>query len=357
MIYGEYEYINIDINKLVILPQVRKQKNTKIDELVESIKQNGLINPIDVAVMDSDHFQKHIDFINGLWKTNINYKIYPTINNLYYVIIAGHTRYQAICKIDKEQNSNSKICVKLHKAKSSEEILSLQLDENIHKGPRIEERAIAIIECYNFGLKSGKWENKEEFIKENKHKFSRDILNDALAFSNLPTKIQENILNGYTYYQAGVELGRISNLINNYIKAKLGDNYTPEEFTKSLQIEYAIILGHLIDKKSLKKAIDYLHTYKKTLEDFFKEKEELEQEMLLWFNDGINRQSEEFLQFQKQQFNILKQKLSNSNISNMSEFLILAAELTNVETDEEQNVLKKISSNYQKVLAKTSKNT
>lgn len=350
MIYGEYEYANIDIDKLIVLPQVRKQKNAKIDELIESIKQNGLINPIDVATMDCDHFKKHIDFINGLWNTNINYKTYPTINNLYYVIIAGHTRYQAICKIDKEQNSNSKICVKIHKGKTSEEILSLQLDENIHKEPRIEERAIAIIECYNFGLQVGKWNNKTEFIKQNKNKFSRDILNDALAFTKLPIEIQMYILNGNSFYQAGVELGKIADLIKEYIKYDLGHNYTEDELNEALNIKYTLILNDLQKKKSVKKAIDYLHNYKKIIEDSFKEKEELEQEMLTWFNDGINRQADEYLQIQKQQFKILKQELSNNNIHNMSEFLTLASELIDVKTDEEQKVLQKISSNYQKFI-------
>lgn len=347
MIYGEYEYTNIDIEKLIALPQVRKQKNDKIDELVESIKQNGLINPIDVAIMDYDNFKKHIDFINNLWKTNINCDLYPTIDNLYYVIIAGHTRYQAICKIANEQNSNPKICAKVHKAKTSEEILSIQLDENIHKEPRIEERAIAIIECYNCGLQTSKWNNEEEFVNENKHKFSRNILNDALAFTNLPFEVQAYILNGNTYYQAGVELGKISSLISKYINASLGDNHTLEEFNESLKIEYAIILSNLLKKKSVKKAIDYIHNYKKMRKDFFREKEEVTQEMFDWFNDGIDRQSIEFIKSQQQMIAKLCQELSLNNIENMSNYLLLTTELTGADTTEEQKVLRKISNNYQ----------
>ena len=52
MVYGEYEYLNIDIDKLTVLPQVRKSRNTKIDELVDSIRTKGLINPIDIAILD-----------------------------------------------------------------------------------------------------------------------------------------------------------------------------------------------------------------------------------------------------------------------------------------------------------------
>lgn len=358
MVYGKHENIEIDINKLVVLPQVRKQKNEKIDELVESIKQNGLINPIDIAIMDLEHFKSHIAFINGLWKTNVDFKTYPSINGLYYVIIAGHTRYQAICQIDKEQNSNSKIYAKVHNAKTSEEILSLQLDENIHTAPRIEERAIAIIECYYLGLQTGKWVTKKDFIKENKSKFSPDVLNDALAFSNLPTKIQEHILNKNIYYQVGVELGKIDTLINDYEKKQLGKNYIEEELNEAIVCEYLIMLNEIQKKQSLKKAIDCIHGYKQMFEDSFKPKDELDQEQISWFNEGVERQSIEYLQRQKLQLNNLKKELSTSKINGMSELLTLITELTGIETSEEKKVLATVSHSYQKTLASnTRKNT
>lgn len=352
MVYGKYKYIEIDINKLVVLPQVRKEKNEKIDELVESIKQKGLINPIDIAIMDLEHFKSHIAFINGLWETNVDFETYPSINGLYYVIIAGHTRYQAICQIDKEQNSNSKIYAKVHNAKTSEEILSLQLDENIHTAPRIEERAIAIIECYYLGLQTGKWSTKKDFIKENESKFSRDVLNDALAFSNLPARIQEYILNKNIYYQVGVELGKIDTLINDYEKKQLGKNYTEEELNEAIVCEYLIMLNEIKKKQSLKKAIDCIHGYKQMFEDALKPKEELVQEQITWFNEGVERQSIEYLEKQKKQLRNLKKELSTSKINNMSELLTLITELTNVNTDEEKKVLDNVSHSYQRVLAK-----
>ncbi len=356
MVYGKYEYIEIDVNKLIVLPQVRKEKNAKIDELVESIKQKGLINPIDIAVMDLDRFKKHINFINNLWKTNIDFNKYPSINNLYYVIIAGHTRYQAICQIDKEQNSNSKIYAKVHKVKTSEEILSIQLDENIQKEPRIEERAIAIIECYYSGLQNGKWTNQKEFVKKNKNKFSRDILNDALAFANLPVNIQQSILNEHLYYQAGVELGKISKLINDYEKYQLGNNYTEQELNEAISIRYAIMLKEIQEKKGVKTAINCIRNYKKLFEDtLFKKKEERDQEMFAWFNEGCERQSIEYLQEQRKRLTILKQELSKDKINDMSELLTLITELTDVDTAEEQKVLRKISNDYQKYIINNTK--
>lgn len=350
MVYGKYEYMEVDIHQLIALPQVRKEKNAKIDELVQSISQNGLINPIDIVIMNMEQFKRHIDFINGLWHLTIDFKAYPSIENQYYVIVAGHTRYQAICQIEKEQNQNSKISVKIHQAKTSEDILSLQLDENIHKEPRIEERAIAIIEYYNLGLQTGKWSTKNDFIKENQHKFSRTILNDALAFSNNPPEIQSYILNGNAYYQVGVELGKIANLIIEHEKYQLDGNYTEEQLKRAIWYRYAIILSQIQKKKSVKKAIDYIQNYKRSLEDAFREKEELRQELLSWFQEGTDRQNLEYLKNQRQQMLTLKQELSSQQIHNMSEFLSLVTELTDVDTEMEQKVLQKISSSYQEFM-------
>ena len=52
MIFGEYNYINVDVDKLITLPQVRKIKNAKIEELVDYIRSNGLINTIDIVILD-----------------------------------------------------------------------------------------------------------------------------------------------------------------------------------------------------------------------------------------------------------------------------------------------------------------
>jgi hypothetical protein len=38
MTFGQYEYTSIDVNKLVVLPQVRKVKNSRINEIADSIE-------------------------------------------------------------------------------------------------------------------------------------------------------------------------------------------------------------------------------------------------------------------------------------------------------------------------------
>lgn len=85
--------------------------------------EQGLINPIDIAILDEKSFKSYVYFINNLWKTSIESNRYLKIDNNYYAIIASHTRYKVVCRIAKEDNINYKICAKIHHAKTSEEIL------------------------------------------------------------------------------------------------------------------------------------------------------------------------------------------------------------------------------------------
>lgn len=62
-----HEFQEIDINRLVILPQVRQKQNKSIDELIDSIVNQGLLNEINVAFLTRDELQTHIDFVNALW--------------------------------------------------------------------------------------------------------------------------------------------------------------------------------------------------------------------------------------------------------------------------------------------------
>ena len=295
-IFGTYEYYNIEANKLVVLPQVRKIKNTKIDELIDSIQDKGLINQIDVARLTYDELQAHINFLNQLWRKDVSIDSFENIEGLYYVVIAGHSRLLAIQEIGKRENCQCMTNVKIHPAHSSEDILAIQLDENIHSEPRIEERAIAIIETYRLGLMNGKWNDKNEFIRLNQHKFSRRVLGDALAFSDLPIEVQEFIFKYNIPYAVGVELGRAYPLIEKYEIDKLKDPENDEidanQLTECMSLHYGILTMKLQKAGSVKKALATLSAHCTHLNDHFRDKEVLQQEMLEWFMSGAIRQSE-----------------------------------------------------------------
>lgn len=302
MIYGQYEYMIIDPDKLVVLPQVRKIKNAKIDEIVDSIEDRGLINPLDVAKLSYEELKNHIKFLNQLWKKNTNIDDFKPIGDFYYVVIAGHTRLEAIKKISKQKKRKVEVAVKIHKVKTSEEILAIQLDENIYSEPKLEERAIAIIETYRLGIINGKWHDKKEFIKQNQNRFSRRVLSDALVFADLPIEIQEYVFSRNIPFAVGVELGRIYPLIKKYEADHVESNTALEQ---SIKIHYATLLMELqrVKNISAKRALSKISCHAKYLNDHFRPKEELQQEMFEWFKDGAKRQEEIHLKILKDDYN------------------------------------------------------
>lgn len=287
MIYGQYEYIELELDQIVVLPQVRKTKNSKIEEMADSIEDKGLINPLDVAKLTKEELLFHVKFISELWKKEIDVNKFKEIDGYYYVLIAGHTRLEALKINAKKKKREDKVSLKVHKVKTSEEILAIQLDENIHSEPKIEERAIAIIETYHIGLLNGKWSNKEEFMKQVNNKFSRRILSEALAFANLASEIQEYIFSYNIPFAIGVELGRIYPLVEMYEK-----DLDEILYEKNIKFHYAVLLGKLQNAKSVKQGLTSISAHAKNLNDHFRKEEDVQQETLDWFLDGVNRQDE-----------------------------------------------------------------
>ena len=138
----------------------------------------------------------------------------------------------------------------------------------------------------------------------------------------------------------------MSSLISKYTKYHLGDEYTSEEFEKALMIEYAIIIGKLQKKSSVRKSIDFLHSHKKGLEDIFRTKEEVEQTMLDWFNNGTIRQSEEYIKLLTAEYNKLKEGLSRDKLDQLSEFFTLDTQLTGSDNTKKKQLLKSLSRFY-----------
>lgn len=308
-VFGSYEYYSIDANKLVVLPQVRKIKNTKIDELIDSIQDKGLINQIDVARLTYEQLQSHINFLNQLWKKDVHIEDFESIDGFYYVVIAGHSRLIAIQEIGRREECQCIVSVKIHQAHSSEDILAIQLDENIHSEPRIEERAIAIIETYRLGIMNGKWQDKAEFIRHNQHKFSRRVLGDALAFADSPIEVQKFIFSNNIPYAVGVELGRAQPLIERYEIDCLNDpnneEINAERLAECMSMHYGILTMKLQKAGSVKKALAILAAHCTHLNDHFRDREEVQQEMFEWFMSGPYRQSEMHYQELLREYNKL----------------------------------------------------
>ena len=351
MRFGHYEYVTIDINKLIVLPQVRKIKNAKIDEIADSIEDRGLINPLDVVRLNYDAFKRHIDFLNQLWKKNIDVDSFESIENDYYVVIAGHSRLDALKRIAKSNNSLIQVAVKVHKVKTSEEILAIQLDENIYMGTRIEERAIAIIETYRLGIMNNKWKDKNEFIKKNQNKFSRNVLKDALVFADLPIEVQEYVFSNNIPFAVGVELGRIYPLIEKYEMK----NETDELLEENIKLHYAILLIRLQKANSIKRALLMISGHCKGLKDHFRPEEDLQQETINWWveGDGAKHQGEFYRRELEKEYNNALRGLTSMPFDYFAKLFNLDTNLTGKDHLDEVQSIKKLYHQYWKKIEKS----
>jgi hypothetical protein len=226
-VFGEYETVAVAVDDLIRLPQVRSGTNPDLPDLKESIKANGLLNPIDIAVMDEAAFVDYIGFINELWGRSVQVEDYAHMRQPggeYNLVIAGHTRAEAISQLQAEDEAGSsyEIVCKVHQTSDPFTIISLQLDENIHSKPAPERKAMALVEAWSWGKKNGKWASKAEFLRTDGRKFNARNLNDAIAFAELPEGIRDFVFEGQTSYAASVELGRSVDVVLDYVKMKMG---------------------------------------------------------------------------------------------------------------------------------------
>jgi len=335
-VFGDdFEYIILPVEHIAVLPQVRKIKNAKLDELIDSIESGYLINLIDVAKLTEAEFQSHIDFINALWKKDIKKGDFTLVDGFYYVAIAGHTRIDVFKISGKKNNFYPLAKVKIHPITTSEEILRVQLDENIHSEPRIEERAIAIIESYRIGIQNGRYQDKNDFIKKTEHKFSKRILHEALVFSDSPVEVQEYVFTSNIPYAVGVELGKMASLIE---RAELALSDSQEQLENNIRIHYQILLNNILKQKSPsgKRSLEILRGHADHLIKILEPKAEDEQEMIDWFLDSPNRQYLEYRTDLIAEYNSTARELNSMPFRRALELLNLDTSLTGLDHAEEK---------------------
>jgi hypothetical protein len=220
VIYGHKETMPVDLEKLIRVSQIRKGTNQELVNLKESIQKNGLLNQIDVARMREQDLREYLEFVGQLWGNGYDINNYsPDVDGNYYLVIAGHSRVEAIEMIAWENPENRNILeCKIYDSPSPQEIISIQLAENIHQQPSKERQAIAIVETYHYGLNHGEWDNKADFIRKNEGKFSKYSLDQAMHFASLPQDIRGFVSTGAFSYVASVELGRVLPIAESYFE-------------------------------------------------------------------------------------------------------------------------------------------
>ncbi len=219
--HGEYEHIKFTSDRFIKMGQVRGERNPVTVSLKESILRQGLINPIDTVRLTDETLAEYIAFVNRVWKTETvvdDFTESKQEDGFYYLIVAGHSRHEAICELEEEGLMETRpIMAKVHEVASPEQIIMIQLDENLHSQPSRERSAIAIVEMYQFGTEQGRWSTQKEFLAKNPH-IAGSQFTEALHFSELHPHIRDFILTGDMAVSTGVEIGKMEKYI---IRAKL----------------------------------------------------------------------------------------------------------------------------------------
>ena len=250
-VFGEHETIELPVASFVRLPQVRSGMNPELPNIKDSIHTRGLLNQIDAARMTADQLNTYITFVNKTWGTSVtleDFLMQEQPDGYYYVVVAGHTRTEAVYQLQEEDEAGYEYAMiaKVHDVIDPQDVIGLQLDENLHSKPAEEQRAIAVVEAYQYGLEYGLWTTKSEFIERSKGKFSKKILNDALGFAQLPPEARDFVFSGRFSYNAAVALGRATDLILEYHVAKMGYDEVLFEITPEFSEAYSKYVGYLI---------------------------------------------------------------------------------------------------------------
>lgn len=264
LVHGHFETVTLFSDQYIKLKQVRGERNGALQQLKDSIKRrvdagrSGLINQFDTVRVNDEELEQYVEFTNTVWKGNV------TMDDLahgrqpdgyYYLVNAGHTRHEAISDLEAEgEIPRYRIEAKVHPITSIDEFIEQQLDENIHTQPPRERRAIAIIESYYWGLKTGAWANQKEYLDQHSD-VSKTTLSEALAFSNLPNDIRNFVLSGKMSYNAGLELGKAAGELEEYLFNKAGvtpETATPEDLKligETLEVELIVEANHIANSR------------------------------------------------------------------------------------------------------------
>jgi hypothetical protein len=218
VVFGDHPEKDVQVKKLVVLAQVRSEKNSEYQQLKDSIRTSGLLNPIDIAYVNEAQLEEYIAFTNQLWGSDVkieDFIIQRDEFGKYNLVVAGHTRTYVINELENEDELGRiySIRTKVHDISDPEDIISLQLDENLHSKPVLERQAMAIVEAYEYGKLYGRWDSPESFARLKKGKFTKRQLKDAIGFATLPPEAREFVLSGLLTYTAAVQIGRSSGTI------------------------------------------------------------------------------------------------------------------------------------------------
>ena len=346
-VFGEYERHTMPVDQYVMLPQVRPGLNPNFAVIKESIREVGILNRVDVARVSEATLGDYIMLVNGTWHTDVALEDYEHLrqpDDMFYVVIAGHTRTEALRQL-KEEDQNSanpsenpyNMAVDIHPIKGTMDIIKLQMHENSYSAPPPERRAQGIVEAYKLGLRSeenpeGPWRTMKEFSEQTG--ISTGILGEALNFAKLPPEALDFVFSGELHYGASVELGKASDTIEEYERMKLGfdkkgenaENDAAAEEAYRLKLTWLItsIFGRGLGVGASQKFIrGQVGLMKKQLDQA--NGKEVQAEIALF---DLGAETEMYIKSLKRELNELNAEIDRLSPENVRKFMYLQERLT-----------------------------
>lgn len=280
---GRFETVQLYTKQFVKMAQVRKERNkvsrdlkTDIYERSQHNIDESLINPIDVAYVDKELLQEYLAFVQKTWGSAASIEDFEdkrTSDGMYFLLIAGHSRHQAVEELQNEHADDGTFPVvpleaKVHTINSVWDIIKAQIGENISSVPPRERRAIAIVEAYYYGL--GKdWNNEQEFLEKcGIDGVTEGTFAEAMNFAKLPEEIRNFVLAGPIPYNTGVQLGLCVPALREHFLAKHGGNLKEDDMREMLKRELAIAANTIVEeKKNVTSAEIYLTSLRNSWRD------------------------------------------------------------------------------------------
>jgi len=250
-VFGDNVLATLPVASLVVLYQIRDGANPIQDELVDSIRINGLDNPPNVAICNDSEARAYVDFTNRAWGSTVTMDDLEDYrqpdSGLFHIAIAGLSRAIALRQIEAEDSAllghpagNAVVC-KIEQDNSVAALVNKQRLENIHSRPSEERHAMAVVETYHFGLMSGEWTSPDEFRQAYGGRIGKKMIEDALHFADLPSPIRSLVFSGFVPYKVGIELGRAAPVIAQSYACEAGlGPYDPLDDDLRAAVEYKL---------------------------------------------------------------------------------------------------------------------
>lgn len=350
--FGDYERHVMPVDQYVMLPQVRAGLNPSFDIIKESIREVGILNRVDVARVSEEALVEYLELVNRIWGTSVAFDDYAHLqqpDGMFYLVIAGHTRTEALRQLMQEDRSSDNpsanpydMAVDIHAVSTPMDIIKLQMHENSYSAPPPERRAQGLVEAYYLGLRTdenpnGLWRNMKEFSEVNG--ISASILSEALNFAKLPSEAIDFVYSGKLSFKAAVELGKGCEVIEAHERMKVrfgiedGDQVDDKDADEAYKLKIAEIIT-LIFAKGLGVAASQKHI--KGQVDLMKQQlslasgDQTQSELPLF---DVTTGARAYISTLREQLNELNAEIERMSPENIAKFMKLQERLTRSETE------------------------